>query len=153
MQSREVRQVPTIDFYFYLLFENTFHDFVRRAPCIHTYISDTHKNFQNFPLRIFYFSPSIRNGKFWILFCILNSRWINLLLIDVNYAIVILIGSFFDHLRVDVMTRRCIADTYSERMLELRKTSFLHFHHVANGSPIIYWWGIHVATAMQSSLH
>ena len=35
LEFREARQVPTIDFNFYLLFENAFHNFLRRAPFIH----------------------------------------------------------------------------------------------------------------------
>ena len=38
LQSREVKQVPTKDFYFYLLFKNTFYGFVKRAPFIHTFL-------------------------------------------------------------------------------------------------------------------
>ena len=35
LESREVRQVPTINFNFYLLFKNTFYDFVRTAHFVH----------------------------------------------------------------------------------------------------------------------
>ena len=39
LKSQEVRQVPTIDFNFYLLFKNTFHNFLRRAPFIHKFLT------------------------------------------------------------------------------------------------------------------
>ena len=82
LQSREVKQVTTIDFYFYLLFENTFYDFVRRAPFIHTFLilikifrifpyelTEKSEKYEKTPkrksvFRISYFSPSIRNGIF-----------------------------------------------------------------------------------------
>ena len=35
LQSREIKQVSALEFYFYLLFKHTFHDFLRKAPFIH----------------------------------------------------------------------------------------------------------------------
>ena len=82
LQSWEIKQVSTLEFYFYILFKTTFHDFLRST--LYTLISDPHKNFQHFPLRIdgekwkyrktdfrfnvyriSHFSPSIRNEKCW----------------------------------------------------------------------------------------
>ena len=77
LQSQEVKQVPTIDFYFYLLFKNTFHDFVRRAPFIHTFLilikifrifrygltEKSEKYERKSVFRISHFSPSIEMRK------------------------------------------------------------------------------------------
>ena len=77
---REGTTLTTLDFHLYLLFKNTFHDFLRRAPFIPRFIHKflilikifrifryelTEKTDCRFNVfRISHFSPSIRNEKF-----------------------------------------------------------------------------------------
>ena len=66
----DVNQVPTIDFYFYLLFKNTFHDLVIKIFRIFRYkLTEKSEKYEKKLKRksvfcISHLSPSIRNEKF-----------------------------------------------------------------------------------------